>query len=153
MRLKSILFLFVFIFSLNSYATTQNQKIKLQLQWKHQFEFAGFYMAKEKGFYQKFGIDVEFVEFDGKTNITDKILNEENQIGVWGSGIINEWLNGKDVVFLANYFKRSPLALITKPEIRTPEDLVGNRVMIPFFDVSSASFQQMFKFFNISKDS
>jgi len=153
LRLKSILFLFVFIFSLNSYATTQNQKIKLQLQWKHQFEFAGFYMAKEKGFYQKFGIDVEFVEFDGKTNITDKILNEENQIGVWGSGIINEWLNGKDVVFLANYFKRSPLALITKPEIRTPEDLVGKRVMIPFFDVSSASFQQMFKFFNISKDS
>ncbi len=25
------------------------KKVSLQLQWKHQFEFAGFYAAKEKG--------------------------------------------------------------------------------------------------------
>ncbi|MGD9623665.1 MAG: transporter substrate-binding domain-containing protein [Arcobacter sp.] len=153
MRLKTLFFLFlIFIFTLNSYAKNQEKKIKLQLQWKHQFEFAGFYMAKEKGFYKDLGVDVEFIEFDGKSNIMDEVLNENVQIGVWGSGLINEWLNGKDIVFLANYFKRSPLALITRPEIRTPEDLIGKRVMIPLSDASSASFQQMFKVFNISKD-
>lgn len=56
-------------------------------------------MAKEKGFYKDLGVDVEFIEFDGKSNIMDEVLNENVQIGVWGSGLINEWLNGKDIVF------------------------------------------------------
>ena len=34
-----------------------------------QFEFAGFYMAKEKGFYQEVGLDVELKEFNFGTNI------------------------------------------------------------------------------------
>jgi polar amino acid transport system substrate-binding protein len=41
--------LFSFITQLNS---SDLQKVKLQLQWKHQFEFAGFYAAKEKGFFK-----------------------------------------------------------------------------------------------------
>ena len=32
------------------------KKVSVQLLWKHQFEFAGFYMAKEKGFYKDVGI-------------------------------------------------------------------------------------------------
>ena len=32
--------------------------------WLDQFEFAGFYVAKEKGFYEKAGIDVELKKFD-----------------------------------------------------------------------------------------
>jgi len=31
-------------------------KISLQLLWKHQFEFAGFYIAKEKGYYKDLGL-------------------------------------------------------------------------------------------------
>ena len=148
-----VLFLLLFIFISSLTASENLYKIKLQLQWKNQFEFAGFYMAKEKGYYKDLGIDVEFVEFDGKSNIINEVLNEDKQIGIWGSDIINEWLNGKDIVFLANYFKRSPLVLITKPQIRTPEDLVGKSVMVPLSDASTASFQQMFKVFNISKNS
>lgn len=136
-----VLFLLLFIFISNLTASENLYKIKLQLQWKNQFEFAGFYMAKEKGYYKDLGIDVEFVEFDGKSNIINEVLNEDKQIGIWGSDIINEWLNGKDIVFLANYFKRSPLVLITKPQIRTPEDLVGKSVMVPLSDASTASFQ------------
>ena len=34
------------------------QKISLQLVWKHQFEFAGFYAAIEKGFYRSQGLEV-----------------------------------------------------------------------------------------------
>jgi len=30
----------------------QAEPIVLQLKWKHQFQFAGFYMALEKGFYR-----------------------------------------------------------------------------------------------------
>ena len=59
-------FLFILLFSYTTlYAQGQAlEKVTLQLQWKHQFEFAGFYAAKEKGFFQDAGLDVTFVEFD-----------------------------------------------------------------------------------------
>ncbi len=62
-----IIFLFFVVFT----SLTFSDKIKLQLQWKHQFEFAGFYAAKERGFYKDAGLDVEFVEYRDKTNIIE----------------------------------------------------------------------------------
>ena len=41
----------------------QKQSVTLQLQWKHQFQFAGYYMAKEKGFYDEVDLDVKFLEY------------------------------------------------------------------------------------------
>ncbi len=41
-----ILSFFIFVVTLN--ANQPIKKVKLQLEWKHQFEFAGFYAAKEK---------------------------------------------------------------------------------------------------------
>lgn len=64
--------LFFYLLLSNLYANNSDfsnlEKIKLQLQWEHQFEFAGFYAAKEKGFYKDEGLDVEFIEFDPKKN-------------------------------------------------------------------------------------
>lgn len=34
-------------------------KVTLQLKWVHQFQFAGYYMALEKGFYRDAGLDVQ----------------------------------------------------------------------------------------------
>ena len=40
--------------------------IVLQLRWTHQFQFAGYYMAKELGLYRDAGLDVE-IRAGGKT--------------------------------------------------------------------------------------
>ena len=37
-------------------------RVTLQLQWRHQFEFAGFYAAKAKGYYAEQGLDVDIHE-------------------------------------------------------------------------------------------
>ena len=34
------------------------QAITLQLRWYHQFQFAGYYMALEQGYYRDAGLDV-----------------------------------------------------------------------------------------------
>ncbi|KKK58640.1 hypothetical protein LCGC14_3042390, partial [marine sediment metagenome] len=34
------------------------ESVSLQLKWTHQFQFAGYYMAKQKGFYNDVGLDV-----------------------------------------------------------------------------------------------
>ena len=41
-------------------ANASPEKITLQLKWYHQFQFAGYYAAAEKGFYQNAGLEVFF---------------------------------------------------------------------------------------------
>ncbi len=55
-------FFYVSIFLLN-FLLYANEKVSLQLSWYHQFQFAGYYMAKEKGFYDEVGLDVEIKEY------------------------------------------------------------------------------------------
>jgi ABC-type nitrate/sulfonate/bicarbonate transport system substrate-binding protein len=37
-------------------------QVSLQLKWRHQFQFAGYYAAIEKGFYHEHGLEVEIRE-------------------------------------------------------------------------------------------
>ena len=116
-----LLFLPIILFS--------NEKVTLQLQWKHQFEFAGFYMAKEKGFYDDVGLDVTLKEFDKSVNLIDDVASGKVEYGISYSNVISSYLNGKSVVFIANILKYSPLALATSRDIITPSDLNGKRIM------------------------
>ncbi|MDQ6969004.1 MAG: ABC transporter substrate-binding protein, partial [Mariprofundus sp.] len=40
----------------------QASHIHVQLKWQHQFQFAGFYAALEKGFYADEGLEVDLIE-------------------------------------------------------------------------------------------
>jgi len=125
-------------------------KVKLQLQWKHQFEFAGFYAAKEKGFYKDVGLDVEFLEYDNKQTITDKVLNGGALYGVTYASIISEYLNAKPVILIANFFKQSPLVLITQADIQTPANLKDKRVMGVSNTIDNITLTAMLNKFGIS---
>jgi ABC-type amino acid transport substrate-binding protein/two-component sensor histidine kinase len=127
-------------------------KITLQLQWKHQFQFAGFYAAKALGYYKDAGLDVEFFEYDGNFNIVDEVLSGKKDFGVWDSQLIAERLQGKPIKIIANYFKRSPLAIIGTSDIKTPADLKGKRVEISPNDLRSANIQAMLRQFNIKNE-
>jgi len=148
------LFLIVSLFysSLLFSQDTKLDKIFLQLQWKHQFEFAGFYMAKEKGFYKDVGLDLEFKEYDEEISIIDEVILNKNTYGVTYSDLVVEYLKGKPVVFIANFLKQSPLAIVTKKDIFLPSDLKGKRVMGVSQDIHSAMFLIMFKKFGITSD-
>ncbi|MFT5659977.1 MAG: signal transduction histidine kinase/ABC-type nitrate/sulfonate [Sulfurimonas sp.] len=104
------------------------QKVSLQLQWKHQFEFAGFYMAQEKGFYKDLGIDVEFIEFNENIDVVDSVTSGKAQYGLGYSSIIVDYLNDKPIVFVANFFKQSPLVLITQKEITSLSQLKDSKI-------------------------
>ena len=59
-----------------------NEKVTLQLKWFHQFQFAGYYAAKEKGVYEEVGLDVEIKERYLKYNNIDEVINGNAQYGV-----------------------------------------------------------------------
>jgi len=56
-------------------------KVTLQLIWKNQFQFAGYYAAKEKGFYSAEGLDVVFRQRDIKTSYIGDALEGKAQYG------------------------------------------------------------------------
>lgn len=125
------------------------EKVILQLQWKHQFEFAGFYAAKEKGFYKDAGLDVSFIEFNEHIDITDEVLNGKAQYGLSYSSIIADYLNGKPLVFLANFFKHSPLVLVAQENIKTPADLKGKKIMGLANNIHNITLYTMLNSFNV----
>jgi ABC-type nitrate/sulfonate/bicarbonate transport system substrate-binding protein len=61
-KLFKIIFLVFILFSQTLFSK-ELKKITLQLSWFNQFQFAGYYMAKEKGFYEELGLDVEIKPF------------------------------------------------------------------------------------------
>jgi hypothetical protein len=107
-------------------------KVKLQLRWYHQFQFAGYYAAKAKGFYEDVGLDVEILERDIKENPVQAVLAGKADFGASNSEILIHYMAGKPIVALAAIFQHSPLVLLTtKPSnIITPHDLIGKRVLM-----------------------
>jgi polar amino acid transport system substrate-binding protein len=126
------------------------EKVSVQLQWKHQFEFAGFYAAKAKGFYKEAGLDVELIEYDGTSDIISKVLDGDVVYGTTYSTLIYRYLKGDPVVLLANFFKQSPLVLITQKEYRLPSDLRGRNVMVSDTVVNDAKLMMMFRKFDMN---
>lgn len=106
------------------------EKVTLQLRWKHQFQFAGYYAAKEKGFYRENGLDVTIKEGGLQQNAVKAVLENRVEYGVSNSEILLHRLNGKPMVLLAPIFQYSPLVLITRKDsgLRTPRDLIDGTI-------------------------
>ncbi len=127
--IKSLLILFLF----NTVVFSQDlQKVSLQLQWKHQFEFAGFYMAKEKGFYKNVGLDVKVKEYNFGTNIVKDVENGKTTFGTSYPSVILQKANGKDIVLLSAILQSSPHILISlkSNNIKSIKDFKNKKIMI-----------------------
>jgi len=106
-------------------------KVRVQLKWLHQFQFAGYYMALEKGFYRNANLDVEILEggmLDGK--YLDNMLDGKTEFAVVSSGVIIDRMKGKPVVALAAITQTSPGVLFVRADsnIRSPLDLTNKRM-------------------------
>ncbi len=115
--------------------------------WLDQFEFAGFYAAKEKGFYEDVGLDVELKKFDPTLDLTKRVLNNESDFGLNSSSLLIDKSNGKDVVLLGTIFQSSPLVLIglKNSNIKTFSDIKNKKIMIANNQENFAPLQSMLK--------
>ncbi len=108
------------------------EKLSLQLPWHHQFQFAGYYMAKELGYYRDAGLDVEINSVKQKHNVVETVLSGEADFGVASSGLLVERSLGKPIVAVATIFQDSATVFLSLKSsgIREPQDLIGKRVML-----------------------
>ena len=143
MMTKKIIFIFLlFVITLNAQS---NDKITLYLDWLNQFQFAGYYVAKENGYYDASGLDVDIKEFNYNSNILKNLMSEEASYGVGKSSLIVDKFDGNNIVLLSTIFQTSPMVLISlkSSNIETPKDLKDKKVMITDDAISSATINSM----------
>ena len=123
-KILLIILLFTFVYS--------QEKVTLQLKWFHQFQFAGYYAAKEKGFYDEVGLDVEIKERDLKFNNIEQVIKGESQYGVADSALFLYKITNEPVVIVAPIFQHSANVLISLKNsgIDSPYDLNNKNISI-----------------------
>jgi NitT/TauT family transport system substrate-binding protein len=89
-------------------------KVTLQLKWVTQAQFAGYYAAKAKGYYDKEGLDVNLKV--GGPSITPEqvVLGKQAEFGVdWLPSLLSSRDKGQDLVNIAQVFTRSGMTELT----------------------------------------
>jgi len=118
------------LFSVPALAKTE---LTVQLRWYHQFQFAGYYMAKEQGFYEEAGLSVRLLE-GGPQALTPvaATLSGEVDLAISNSGVLIHHMEGDPVVALAAITQTSPIVWIVLEGsgIQHPEDMSGKRLML-----------------------
>jgi len=122
--------------SLGATAAHADDKVTLQLKWVTQAQFAGYYVAKDKGFYKEAGLDVEIKP--GGPDIAPPQV-----IAGGGADVVIDWMpsalasreKGVPLVNIAQPFKRSGLELTCRNEsgIKTPADFKDKTLGVWFY--------------------
>ncbi len=106
--------------------------VTLQLKWKHQYQFAGFYMAKEKGYFSAAGLEVIIKEGRPGIDFVTEVVSGNAQFGIEMPNLLISRSEGKPIQVLYPIFHHSPLIILSKrsSNIKTPADLEGKTLMM-----------------------
>ncbi|WP_439527363.1 ABC transporter substrate-binding protein [Pannonibacter sp.] len=121
---------------LSAGAASAADQLTLQLKWVTQGQFAGYYVAKDKGFYEAEGLDVTIKP--GGPDIAPPQV-----IAGGGADVIIDWMpsalasreKGVALVNIAQPFKKSGMMLTCRKDtgITSPADLKGKTLGVWFF--------------------
>ena len=122
--------------SLAAFQALAADKVTLQLKWVTQAQFAGYYVAKDKGYYEGENLDVE-IKPGGPDIAPPQVL------AGGGADVIIDWMpsalatreKGVPLVNIAQPFKRSGMMLTCRKEtgITKPEDFKGHTLGVWFY--------------------
>jgi ABC-type nitrate/sulfonate/bicarbonate transport system substrate-binding protein len=90
------------------------EKVVLQLKWTHAYQFVGYYAAKEMGYYQSAGLDVDIRALQPGQDVVTEVLSGKANYGSGTSGLLLARQDGAPVVVLAAIFQHSPYVIIAK---------------------------------------
>jgi ABC-type nitrate/sulfonate/bicarbonate transport system substrate-binding protein len=107
------------------------EPVTVRLKWLHQSQFAGMYVADQKGFYADAGIKVRLLPFDFKDYPIDDVVAGRAQFGIVGADeILLARAEGKPVKAIAVIYQDSPVVAysLTSSHIVKPVDFIGKKV-------------------------
>jgi ABC-type nitrate/sulfonate/bicarbonate transport system substrate-binding protein len=115
-------------------ANAQKRDVSFRLDWLYQGPNSGFMVAKDKGYYDEAGLNVEMGPGRGSGSTSQLVASKAAMIGfadgfVVGAGVAK----GMDIVMVAAIYRRNPTAAITLKEsgIKSVKELEGKTIGIP----------------------
>ncbi|GIC80115.1 GGDEF domain-containing protein [Moritella sp. F3] len=103
----------IFITMLSSCSAHALDTVNLDLRWEHQFQFAGYYAAIEKGYYQDEDINVNIRAGSANKDNIDEVISGRADFSISNSELIQARLQGKPVVAISALFQYSPEILLS----------------------------------------
>ena len=106
-------------------------KVSMQLQWFTQAQFAGYYVALDKGWYRDEGIDLTIKPGGPDLSPVDLVASGNSQFGTsFLADLCVAIQKGKEVISIGQIQQKNGLLLIARKSssIEQPKDFVGKRV-------------------------
>jgi len=129
--MQRILTIIIFVLLLAP-ANAIGQKIVFTPQWTAQSQFAGYYIAQEKGFYKEAGLEVEIVHPSASYSATNRLIDgSSNVISLQLMQAIAEIDKGTDLINILQTSQHNGLVIVSrKDSLNSFNDLKRKRVGI-----------------------
>jgi NitT/TauT family transport system substrate-binding protein len=89
------------------------------------------YLAQERGFYKKHGLDVDLLFIPSTTtSVSSLVAGDVHVANASGGGVANAVVAGADLVLVACYLNSLPYELVVNESVKSPEDLKGKSIGI-----------------------
>ena len=96
------------------------------------------WVGKDKGFFDKYGLDVQMIFVSGGSLVTQMLAAGEIQIAAAApASLVSLIAGGEKIVMFLGLSNTSPFTLVTQPSITKAEDLKGKRLGTARFGGSS----------------
>jgi NitT/TauT family transport system substrate-binding protein len=138
----AILCAFAFLFGGVAAAADAPYKIRIGFP-SLAFSYMPFYVAQEKGFYKKHGIESEYIQMTTTIQPQAVVAGNINYFTSVSQGI-SAAVAGLPLVMVINFCDTSPWVLVTHKDINKPQDLIGKTVALSGLRTSPYYFFQAF---------
>ena len=121
-------------------ALAQQTPVKFTLDFVIQGPHAPFFLAAERGYYTREGINLTALDAGrGSSDTVNRIASGAYDIGIGDINALIEFNSknpGKELIAVMMYYDSGPFAIITLRDkgITTPKDLAGKKAAAPSFD-------------------
>jgi NitT/TauT family transport system substrate-binding protein len=108
-------------------------EVTVQLKWVHQAQFAGLYMAQEKGYYSDENINIKFIEGGPGISLTEPLMDGQADFSILSpEELIVKRSEGLPIVAIATTYRRSPVIFASMADsgIMRPADFIGKTVSL-----------------------
>ena len=114
-------------------STASAQQVRFMPQWTAQAQFAGYYMALEKGFYSDLGLDVSIVHLSANTSKSATDFLADGSVDIISNNLITAMFArdaGIPLVNVMQVSQNNTLMCVSRTPISSFRDLDGKKVAI-----------------------
>src|SRR5688572_26734588 len=132
--MKLRIFFYVFLFALSqlgphsAHGAEGPYKIRIGFP-SLAFSYMPFYVAQEKGFYKKHGVESEYIQMTTTIQPQAVVAGNINYLTSVSAGI-SAAVAGLPLVIIISFSDTSPWVLVTNKEINKPQDLIGKTIAL-----------------------